>query len=355
MNPDELAVWQERLTRWEAQRIERSPEGIRDLARLGLLEPGLVELQHLPHPAAIELEAEPVRETLQRFLDDPLWESGPEVMARGFGLDEELVTDILDGRTTSLDLEQIRAVCEGLKCSPYDMWGPEGGRAILDVYPPDQWPRYIESLDDTDSSSIRPIAPADEFVARRLAQLAPVDLRELEHDRLATVPLVITPYVTKGVLALDRRSGRMDWVEDTSASADPAAEYHLAFAQLTRPRAASLLLPDGHLPDAAPPGHDAPPALAEEADQVRAEHPNATLVRFTSEQGDEHWVGLDPQTGTWATWDHPGEHFPGPSAVVLDAGSFPEPTTMLPADPLLEIVREPAIESFGSLSVGIDF
>lgn len=66
-----------------------------------------------------------------------------------------------------LSVEQAAEVCEALRCSPYDFWGAERARTILDVYGPERWPRYIEPLDDG-----RQIAGSDEFLRRRIDQQA---------------------------------------------------------------------------------------------------------------------------------------------------------------------------------------
>ncbi len=49
--------------------------------------------------------------------------------------------------TATLELAQVRQVCEGLGCTPYNLWGVEGARSIAHAYGPELWPRYREPLD----------------------------------------------------------------------------------------------------------------------------------------------------------------------------------------------------------------
>jgi hypothetical protein len=92
--------------------------------------------------------AGPVAVAIRRLQREGEFHPETAVCAKGLGLDPALLEGILDGTTTDLDLHAVRSVCEGLHCSPYDLWGTETGRRLLPVYGPEDWPRHIEPLDD---------------------------------------------------------------------------------------------------------------------------------------------------------------------------------------------------------------
>jgi hypothetical protein len=92
--------------------------------------------------------AGPVAVAIRRLQREGEFHPETGVCAQGLGLDPALLEGIFDGTTTDLGLPAVRAVCEGLHCSPYDLWGTETGRRLLSVYGPEDWPRHIEPLDD---------------------------------------------------------------------------------------------------------------------------------------------------------------------------------------------------------------
>lgn len=70
----------------------------------------------------------------------------PDV-ARGCGLDPAWAADVVAGRITDVDVPHVQEVCEGLHCSPFDLWGEDDARGILHAYGPELWPRLIEPLE----------------------------------------------------------------------------------------------------------------------------------------------------------------------------------------------------------------
>ena len=91
------------------------------------------------------LPAAPVAEILlaiQAGTGDDL----PDV-ARGCGLDPTWAAEIASGQVTEVDVPHVQEVCEGLHCSPYDLWGKDAAQGILHAYGPELWPRLIEPLE----------------------------------------------------------------------------------------------------------------------------------------------------------------------------------------------------------------
>ena len=90
------------------------------------------------------LPAEPVRRQLDALVAD----SGNDVtdVARAHRLDPDWAAAVLDGRVKSLDVTHIRHVCEGLRCTPYDLWGRTGARSVAHAYGPLEWPARTEPL-----------------------------------------------------------------------------------------------------------------------------------------------------------------------------------------------------------------
>ena len=100
---------------------------------------------------AWSLPASPVGDQIRQLII----ETGDDLatVARGIGLEPEWAAGVLVGEITEVDLDHIHRVCTGLHCSPYDLWGVDGGRAIAHGYGPELWPRYIEPLE--------PVEPLD--------------------------------------------------------------------------------------------------------------------------------------------------------------------------------------------------
>lgn len=97
------------------------------------------------------LPASPVADQIR----DLIIETGDDVatVAKGIGVEPEWAAGVLVGDILEIDLDHIQRLCAGLHCTPYDLWGLVGGRAIAHVYGPELWPRYIEPLE--------PIGPLD--------------------------------------------------------------------------------------------------------------------------------------------------------------------------------------------------
>ncbi len=91
------------------------------------------------------LPAEPVARQIRTLILD----TGDDVatVARGIGVEAEWAAGVLVGEVGEVDLDHIQRVCEGLHCSPYDLRGLKGGRAVAHAYGPEIWPRYREPLE----------------------------------------------------------------------------------------------------------------------------------------------------------------------------------------------------------------
>jgi DNA-binding Xre family transcriptional regulator len=87
---------------------------------------------------ATSLPAEPVRRQLEALVIDT--GDGVDDLARTNGIDPTWAARVATGAITQVDLPHVRQVCEGLRCTPYDLWGPEGARTIAHAYGPDAWP-----------------------------------------------------------------------------------------------------------------------------------------------------------------------------------------------------------------------
>ena len=184
-------------------------------------------------PARRFLPAEPVAAALRRLQARGELDPDAATVARGFGFDPAWVGQLLDGTAADLDVDRVAQVCEALHCSPYDLWGPELGRAILDAYGPERWPRHIEPLDEPRGDS--------EFVARRLSQQADEIVRVVPGARgwpggrlsqLERVSLVQR-------LGRDGPAAAADVVATLASGADEA--FALAVASRQPPDALALL------------------------------------------------------------------------------------------------------------------
>jgi hypothetical protein len=69
-------------------------------------------------------------------------------VATGFALDSDWVLGVMAGDVTEVDLPHVQQICEGVHCSPYDLWGEDDARTVLHAFPPELWPRHIEPLQD---------------------------------------------------------------------------------------------------------------------------------------------------------------------------------------------------------------
>lgn len=288
------------------------------------------------------LPAAPVAEALSRLRRAPGMDEDGERFSAGLGLDAAWVAAVQSGSLADLGITEIAAVCESLRCSPYDLWAPALARTILHAYGPERWPRHTEPL-----APERPVGMG--FVGRRLDRQAAEMVTVLDHGevrpappRLGPVPvptttLTVTHYRQSAVLAVDA-GGTSSEVPDPGAAADHRCEYHFAFAQVGPPRPLAVPVTAQHFAAGPPGGYDADPVLAGVAAVVTGAPATsgADLVRFTEPTtGAEWWLGRDATggpadtEGTWQTWDDPREHYPGDPGDVLDHCGFPEPDSQL--------------------------
>lgn len=147
--PDEIAAARSALSRWAAaldERARRLDERARALAeREARLDARAVAAGLDPVEAASTVPAAPLATELRHLMID----TGDDLptVARGIGLDPEWARAVLDGGVVEVDLAHVQQACEGLQCTPYDLFGPEAARSIAHAYGPDQWPAAIEPLD----------------------------------------------------------------------------------------------------------------------------------------------------------------------------------------------------------------
>lgn len=111
----------------------------------------------------VALPAEPVRRHLEALVIDT--GDDVDVVAEGHGLEPPLAGAILAGTVKTLELGQVRQVCEGLRCTPYDLWGPAGARSIAHAYGPAQWPAGAEPLLPVDGTDAAALAPSADWPA----------------------------------------------------------------------------------------------------------------------------------------------------------------------------------------------
>lgn len=314
------------------------PEGVADeLERDAAVHPHTVDPSFLHVARALDriegpavgrttLPAEPVADALQRLRLDPyLSATDLSSFVSGLGIDPALARAVIDGDVVELNVEQISHVCEALRCSPYDLWGRELGREIIDVYGPERWPRYIEPLDDGRATGI-----ADSFIRRRVEQQAAevVHLADAGPSRLA---LEVTRYHQTALLAVDA-DGATERVTDTLQPADPSRDYHFAFQRVGGPETVVVGLSPAEFAAGCPAGADATPALVDMANRLDRVRPGTDMFRFTDPSTEaEQWIGRDTPFDSWQTWDDPRRYYPGDPADVLNEGVV-ELTPTLPFD-----------------------
>jgi hypothetical protein len=100
------------------------------------------------------LPAEPVRRQLEALVvdtGDPIAE-----VAAVYHLEPGWAEAVVDGRVSRVDLAQVRQVCEGLRCTPYDMWGTAGARSVAHAYGPAEWPAHTEALVPVEGVDVGP-------------------------------------------------------------------------------------------------------------------------------------------------------------------------------------------------------
>ena len=94
---------------------------------------------------AWSLPAAPVATELRHLMID----TGDDLptVARGIGLDPDWARGVLTGDVVDVDVAHVQQVCEGLHCTPYDLFGPELARSIAHAYGPDLWPAGVQPLE----------------------------------------------------------------------------------------------------------------------------------------------------------------------------------------------------------------
>jgi hypothetical protein len=320
----QLAAWEASLRRWE--------DRLTGWAQSLYVQWGIEPRWSLP--------AAPATEAL-RGLHAASAHEDVETFAAGVGLDRPLVEGLLAGKLSELDISQIAQVCEGLHCSPYDLWGPEQARTVLHAYRPEHWPRHIQ-LDDIGKQS-----PADEFVQRRLEAQAADQLRVTDpptrpHPRSpATQQAEETATCYQRVALLASEPNGTPRVVADASDASPDADYHFAFRQITEPRPLTPVDDTEPVNKPSLTGWDVDPRLAAVADRFRAQpwHPAVDLVRFVHPGGTQTWLGWDPNSETWEEWDDPRRHYPGPPTDVLDPAGHTDPN---PTTPHLQVTNDDA-------------
>jgi hypothetical protein len=278
------------------------------------------------------LPSDPVVAALRNLQTDMAGDNDLPSFATGLGFDSAFVEDLRANRLPAhLDIDQISQVCEGLRCSPYDLWGPDLAQRILHAYGPERWPSHIEPLaDGRDLPN-----PADEFLTRRLeahaeAQVAraslepPVETESPDPDEKPPRVSAVC-YRREGLLAQEP-SGVIREVDPGSDTPPDVEAYHFKFRQVTEPRDVLLYPPTG-IGEPAPASHDADPTLANTAESFRNLPwlPEVDLVRFVDGTGRQEWLGRNPDAGTWETWDDPRTDYPGDPTDVLDPAGFTDP------------------------------
>jgi hypothetical protein len=309
----QLARWEASLRSWEKRLVSWS----QSLYAQESVEP----LWTLP--------AEPVVNAV-RNLQAEVGDDDLATFAAGIGMDRRLIVDLLGGRLSGgLDVDQISQVCEGLHCSPYDLWGTDLARGILHAYGPERWPGHIEPL----AEGRAPSSTADVFLQRQLEAHAARQVR-LDNDAPAG-PAAISRGLASTVSVVCYRREALLAVEPggvtreiaNAGEASPDAEYHFRFRQVTEPRIVRLDEPTG-VDEPAPAGFDADPTLTGVAQRLGSLPwlPSVDLVRFVDSDGRQEWLGWNPASEAWEAWDDPRDHYPGEPIDVLDAGGFTDPS-----------------------------
>ena len=108
---------------------------------------------------ATSLPAEPVRRQLEALVIDT--GDGVDELARSSGIDSGWAAGVAPGAIPQVDLPHVRQVCEGLRCTPYDLWGPGAARSITHAYGPDAWPADVEPLLPVDGIDAAPAIGSD--------------------------------------------------------------------------------------------------------------------------------------------------------------------------------------------------
>lgn len=325
LDPNEtLAARATRLDRWEA-----------DLARRER------EVESLAGTHRSTLPAAPVTHVLRQLIGEPGFSTDDvATFAQGLDLEVRFTDDLLTGRTRDVSIEQISALCEGLHCSPFDLWGAELARTVLHAYGPERWPRYIEPLDEGGNVAI----VDNTFLQRRLDQQAAEVVGPSLHLVKGDVPSPGDDLQTEVEATAFRRTAVLAWtaaggarVVGTNGPPDPDVEYHFSFRQVTEPVAMATSMSAAEFASAPLPGFDSVPELQTIASTLReiADTAGVDLVRFVDRAtGAEQWLGWDADVGEWQSWDDPRRYYPGEPTDVLDVGDCLSGSNELEPEPL---------------------
>ncbi|MDP9418630.1 MAG: hypothetical protein M3P53_00425 [Actinomycetota bacterium] len=257
-------------------------------------------------PPRWSLPAAPLADALRLLHADPaLGDDDVATFARGLGLRPDLVGGVLEARVDELGVDEVAEVCQALRCTPAQVWGPALAGELAHRYGPPHWPRHTEALPD--AQALR-------------------DPPRLDGPGTDGAPLVVLAswYTQTGVIAVGA-DGQAVGVDDAGAPADPDLDYHFRYGQLAEPVAVGVGIDHERFAQGPLGGVDAEPALVEVARRLRhGAWPSAVdMVRFTlPDSGVEQWLGWEAETQSWQTWDDPRRHYGGDPHDVLDPGGF---------------------------------
>lgn len=315
----------------------------------------------------------------------------PVEFAASLGMDQDLAEDIVYGQVEELDAEQIDAVCQALRCSPFDLWGSHLARGALGVYPPERWPQHIAPLDGlrhlpADLPAAKwalTVMAKDQVVAGlRAAQSGSPEpdvsgeaggrglgrlFGRWRADQMENAPqppnedldpatTVVTAYAAVGFVHCSGDGTRSRQLGLDGFRLDSRDDFHLRFRQANEPAALhDLALHMTNLGGIQSIEGDGIPAEQISAayllrhtrsvvpdvlipmDRLPAQP--AELIRFTSQSGEELWLISDDRTG-WARAQDPRAVYPGNPDDVLDKGVLSDP---------VDVVRDLATATPGRL------
>ncbi len=84
-----------------------------------------------------------------------------------------------------VELARVRQVCEGLRCTPYDLWGTAGARSVAHAYGPSEWPANVEPL--------VPVEGLGDESAMAAAAVGPATIEAPEHEPAIDMELELSP------------------------------------------------------------------------------------------------------------------------------------------------------------------
>lgn len=302
--------------------------------------PTLPEAQEPPTgpQVGLSLPAAPLAGALRHLHADPfLADDDLGTFATGLGLDPQLARGVLDGSVQALDVGQIAEVCEALRCTPDDVWGPALSRQIAHAYGPADWPHPSEPILDPGVAMDAHALVARQGRTTAFDAVAVSDIRDtvpgrpadamVRMERGERLAVLATCYSQVGVLAVDA-AGNAATVDDLQARPDPNVDYHCQFRQVTSPDAIAVAIDNQRFIHGPGAGRDSEPALASAATKLRngAWPAPIDMVRFTAaDSGVEQWLGWEYRTASWQTWDDPRRYYAGDPSDVLDPAGLTDP------------------------------